>query len=116
MSAQAFSSPPPTSGGFVSNEVIALQLRHLETTMNAMREQVVAELQLLRVESVRRDVYEEQRRTDQTKLENQRLELADLKLELKSAQQRKWAVWLALAGAGIALGRDLLVSLIQAGG
>lgn len=109
-------APPSPNGGYVTNEVINLKLEHLTSGIDAMRMQLVSELQLLRVESVRRDVYEEQRRTDQTRMENQRTELAALKDELKSAQQRKWAVWLALAGAGIALARDLLVSLIQAGG
>lgn len=100
---------PSSTGGYVSNEVIALQLRHLETTVSTMSTNLVAELQLLRVEMVRRDVYDEQRRADQAKL-------TLLEQELKENRQRKWLIWLAVAGAGIALGRDLLVAMIQAGG
>ncbi len=85
----------PSSGGYVTNEVIALQLKHLTD-----------EIQLLRREGIRRDVYDEQRRADQ-------MELAQVKEQLSSAQNRKWAVWLAVIVASIALGKDILVSLAQ---
>lgn len=80
------------SDGYVSNEVIALQLKHLTD-----------EIRLMRTESIRRDVYDEQRRADQ-------MELQGVKDQLAAAQQRKWAVWLAVAAAGLALGKDLVSS------
>lgn len=97
-----------TSNGYVSNEIIALQLKHLGDTVVDLRTSLVTELQLMRADSVRRDVYEEQRSAYQSKLES-------IEKDLEKAGQRKWAVWLAIAGAAIALGKDLIVSVIQAG-
>lgn len=97
-----------TGSGYVSNEIIALQLKHLGDTVSDLRTSMVTELQLMRSDSIRRDVYEEQRASYLAKIEA---------IEKKQAQadQRKWAVWLAIAGVAIALGKDLLVSMIQAG-
>jgi hypothetical protein len=92
----------------VSNEVIALQLRHLGDTIDNLRGQLVGEIQMLRAEMVRRDVYDEQRRAD-------RAELDDMKKSLQQADQRKWVLWVAVVTAVIALGKDLLGSLLQAG-
>lgn len=78
------------TGGYVSNEVIAIQLGHL-----------TAEISALRSELVRRDVYDEQRRAD-------RMELESIKAQLLQAGQRRWGVWLAVIGAGL----SLLVSLV----
>lgn len=112
-------------GGYVSNEVIALQLRHLETTIATVASNLMTEMRLLRQDAVRRDVYDEQRRADQAELVQLREELKQraqksdvdqVKEELKEARQRKWAVWLSLAGVAFALGKDLLTSLIQSGG
>lgn len=101
-------APASGGGGYVSNEVIALQLRHLGETVTDLRTSVVTELQLMRADSVRRDVYEEQRTAYLSKLES-------IEKELERAGNRKWAVWLAIAGVVIALGKDLVVAMIQAG-
>lgn len=103
-----FSTPPAPSGGYVSNEVIALQLKHLGDSMNAMRDQVVGELHMLRAESVRADVYEAERKADKA-------ELKVMKDQLERADNRKWMLWVAVATAIIALGRDLVGSVLQAG-
>lgn len=100
-------TPRYGSGGYVTNEVISLKLEHLEGTVSTLANNLVAELRELRREAVRRDVYDEQRRADQA-------ELAQVKEELKEARQRKWAVWLAVTAAIIALGRDLLSGLLSA--
>lgn len=97
-----------TGSGYVSNEVIALQLKHLGDTVSDLRTSMVTELQLMRSDSIRRDVYEEQRAAHLARLET-------VEKELEKTGQRKWAVWLAIAGAAIALGKDLLVTMIQAG-
>lgn len=111
--------------GYVSNEVIALQLRHLETTVATLATNLMAEMRLLRQDAVRRDVYDEQRRADQAELAQLRKELAQradkgdmeqVKEELKESRQRKWAIWLSLAGVAFALGKDLITSLMQSGG
>lgn len=101
-------APAATSGGYVSNEIIALQLKHLSDTVSDLRTSMVTELQLTRSDSIRRDVYEEQRAAHLARL-------TTVEKELERAGQRKWAVWLAIAGAAIALGKDLIISLIQAG-
>lgn len=101
-------APVAPNGGYVSNEVIALQIKHVGDTVDALRLQVVGELQMLRSEMVRRDLYDEQRRADLRQLEQ-------VQAELKEARQRKWAVWLAVAVAFIALGRDMLGELVKAG-
>lgn len=87
-----------TPGGYVSNEVIALQLGHL-----------TEEIKMLRTELVRRDVYEEQRRAD-------RNELDAIRTQLAQAGQRRWQLWLAIGAGGIALGWQVLTSLVQASG
>lgn len=92
----------------MSNEIIALQLRHLSDAMDKMRTQVVDELHMLRAESVRADVYAAERKTDQ-------IELKAMKDQLERADNRKWMLWVAVATAAIALGRDLIGSLLQAG-
>lgn len=101
-------APASGGGGYVSNEVIALQLKHLSDTMSELRTSMVTELQLMRSDSIRRDVYEEQRAAFTNRL-------GALEKELEKAGQRKWAVWLAIAGVAVALGKDLLISMIQAG-
>jgi hypothetical protein len=93
-------------GGYVTNEVIALQLKHLGDTIDVLRTHIVTELQLLRQESVRRDVYDEQRARD-------RSELDDMKKRLETAEQRKWMMWVAVATAVFALGKDLLAGVMQ---
>ena len=93
----------------MSNEAIGLKLEHLSNNVDNMRSQLVSELQLLRVESVRRDLYEEQRRADLKEIE-------DIKEKQKASDSRKWMMWLAVATAAFALGRDLLVSIIQQAG
>lgn len=108
MTAPGFTVPPAPSGGYVSNEVIALQLKHLGDSMNTMRDQVVGELHMLRAESVRADVYAAERKLDQAKLEAMETQLA-------RADNRKWMLWVAVATAIIALGRDLVGSILQAG-
>ncbi len=92
----------------MSNEVIALEIKHLGGTMEMFRSQVVNELQMLRAESVRADVYVAERKADQA-------ELAAMKTQIERADNRKWMLWVAVATAVIALGRDLLVSLVQSG-
>lgn len=99
---------PLSNGGFVSNEVIALQIRHMGDTMDMLRVQIVGELQMLRAESVRRDVYDQQRQTD-------KLALEQVKEELKEARQRKWAVWLAVGVAVFALAKDVIGEILKAG-
>lgn len=118
--------PIQLSGGFVSNEVIDLRLRQLEATLSASVANLVAEMRLLRSDAVRRDVYDEQRRADLAELASVKKDLADTKDdlrgarkeadearkeakdEMKEARNRKWAVWVALAAAIFALGKDLL--------
>lgn len=108
MTSPGFTVPPMSSGGYVSNEVIALQLKHLGDSMNMMRDQVVGELHMLRAESVRADVYAAERKQDQA-------ELKAMKEQLERADSRKWMLWVAVATAIIALGRDLVGSVLQAG-
>jgi hypothetical protein len=105
----SFQAPTPNASmGYVSNEVIALQLRHLGDTMDMFRTQVVGELHMLRAESVRADLYAAERKADQN-------ELDAMKKQIERADNRKWMLWVAVATAVIALGRDLLGSLLQAG-
>ena len=92
----------------MSNEVIALQIKHLGDVMEGFQRQVVGELHMLRAESVRADVYTAERKADQA-------ELAAMKTQIERADNRKWMLWVAVATAVIALGRDLLVSLVQSG-
>jgi hypothetical protein len=109
VTAASFQTPGSNSSlGYVSNEVIALQLRHLGDTMDMFRTQVVGELQMLRSESVRTDLYAAQRKADQNELEA-------MKKQIERADNRKWMLWVAVATAVIALGRDLLGSVLQAG-
>lgn len=94
-----------TPSGYVSNEVIALQLSHLTDQIKA-----------LRTELVRRDVYEEQRRADALELKTVFAELQSLKDAQAQSGQRRWQMWLAIGAGGIALGWQMLTSLIQASG
>jgi hypothetical protein len=87
-----------TPSGYVSNEVIALQLVNL-----------TEEIKLLRQELVRRDVYEEQRRAD-------RIEMDGIKRQLEQAGNRRWALWLAGAAGGLSLLWKLFEGLVQAQG
>lgn len=112
---------PRYSGGYVSTETIALKIEHLESTLASLSGNLLAELRLLRQEAVRRDVYDEQRRADQTELATLREELkrrADksdmdqVKEELKDAKQRKWTVWVAVVAAALALLREQVSALI----
>lgn len=107
MTAASFQTPPQPNG-YVSNEIIALQLRHLSDSMHMLRDQVVGELHMLRAESVRADVYTAERKADQA-------ELKAMKDQIDRADNRKWVLWVAVATAVIALGRDLIGSLLQAG-
>lgn len=113
------SAPSFPNGGYVSNEVIALQLKHMGDTMDALRGQVVGELQMLRAESVRRDLYDQQRQSDKDALDGVykelNLALAPIKDELKEARQKKWAVWLAVGVAVLALTKDLLGAILKVG-
>lgn len=120
---------PSSNGGYVSSEVIWLKLEHLGTTVDHLSTNLMSELRLLRTEVVRRDVYDEQRRADQTELKQLRDELArrvekteistlqsdlaTVKAEQRETKNRKWAVWLALIAAGLAVGKDLLSALIN---
>lgn len=121
-------SPSP-NGGYVSNELLALKIEHLSTTVDTLATNVMGELRLLRTETIRRDVYEEQRRADQAELKSlrdqlaQRIDKSDLaahtadlaaiKEELKEKKTRGWAVWLALAAASFTLLKDLAVGILQ---
>lgn len=125
--------PHPTSstpnGGYVSSELLWLKLEHLTTTVDQLGTNLMSEVRALRVEGVRRDVYDEQRRADQAELDRLRAELSQrsekpevaqlraeltvVREELKESKQRKWAVWLALAGVVLTLGKDLLSAMIQ---
>ena len=107
MTAPAFPTPP-NSSGYVSNEVIALQIKHLGDVMQSFQHQVVGELHLLRAESVRADLYAAERKADQN-------ELAAMKTQLERADNRKWMLWVAVATAIIALGRDLIGTVLKAG-
>lgn len=121
MTAMPHSSSTP-NGGYVSSELLWLKLEHLTTTVDQMGTNLMSEVRALRAEGVRRDVYDEQRRADQAELKQLRDELArradkteliQVKEELKEARQRKWAVWLALAGVALALGKDLILAMAQ---
>lgn len=113
------SASPLSNGGFVSNEVIALQIKHMGDTMDVLRVQVVGELQMLRAESVRRDVYDQQRKTDALALEQVKEEvrqaLLPIRDELKESRQRKWTVWMAVGVAVFALAKDVLADILKAG-
>jgi hypothetical protein len=100
--------PSNMSSGYVSNEVIALQLKHLGDVMEGFRTQVVGELHMLRSESVRADLYAAERKADQN-------ELKAMKEQLDRADNRKWMLWVAVATAIIALGRDLIGTVMKAG-
>lgn len=98
-----------------------MKLEHLETTVATLASNLLAELRLLRQEAVRRDVYDEQRRADQSEIAALRKELeqrasqADMvgvKEEMKENRQRKWTVWLAVTAAVIAIGRDVIQTLL----
>lgn len=94
-----------TGGGYVTNEVISLQLKHLGDNIDVLRTHVVGELQQLRAESVRRDVYDE-------RLRNDRNEMDDIKKRLDTAEQRKWMLWVAVATAVLALGKDIIIAAL----
>jgi hypothetical protein len=96
-------SVPP--GAFVTNEAIWLQMKHFGDSIDVLRTHIVTELQLLRQESVRRDVYDAERRAD-------RAEMEDVKKKLDVAEQRKWMMWVAVATAVLALGKDVIGSLL----
>ncbi len=98
-------APSSSSGFYVSNELLHLELKHLTAAVDVMRTHVVGELQMLRAESVRRDLYDEQRARD-------RGEVEDMRKMLDKAEQRKWVMWLAVATAVIALGKDILASVM----
>ena len=98
-----------------------MKLEHLETTVATLASNLLAELRLLRQEAVRSDVYNEQRRADQAEIAALRKELeqrasqADMtvvKEEMKENRQRKWTVWLAVTAAVIAIGRDVIQTLL----
>jgi hypothetical protein len=86
-----------TPNGYVSNEVIAIKLDAL-----------TVEVQQLRRELVRSDVYEAERRADALELANVRSEVATVRAELAAAGQRKWGVWLALIPGAFALALQLM--------
>lgn len=116
MTTPQFTTPPTHSPvGYVSNEVIALQLKHLGDVMEGYQRQVVGELHMLRAESVRADVYAAERKTDQIERKADQAELETMKKQLERADNRKWMLWVAVATAVIALGRDFISSVMQAG-
>jgi uncharacterized protein YaaR (DUF327 family) len=103
--------------GYVSNEVIALQLKHLSDTIDGMQNNLGAEMRMLRAEVVRRDVYDAERRADQAELKALKDEVAAagsrLKEEMTTANSRRWAVWLAIAVGVIGIGKDFLTGLVM---
>ena len=105
MTAPSFPSPPSANGGYVTNEVIWLQMKHLGDTIDVLRTHVVGELQMLRADSVRRDVYDEQRLRDRSEIE-------EMKKQIDRSEQRKWMMWVAVATAVLALGKDIFSSMI----
>lgn len=92
-------------GAYVTNEAIWLEMKHFSDSINVLRTHVVTELQLLRQESVRRDVYEAERRADRTEMEG-------MQKKLEVAEQRKWMMWVAVVTAVLALGKDVIGTLI----
>jgi hypothetical protein len=96
----------PGGNGYVSNEAIWLQMKHFGDSIDVLRTHVVAELQLLRQDSVRRDVYEAERRADHAEMES-------VKKKLEVAEQRKWMMWVAVVTAVLALGKDVIGTLIS---
>lgn len=95
----------PGGNGYVSNEAIWLQMKHFGDSIDVLRTHIVNELQLLRQESVRRDVYDAERRADQA-------EMTEVKRKLETAEQRKWMLWVAVATAVLALGKDVVGSFL----
>jgi hypothetical protein len=106
----------PIPGGYVSNEIIALQLKHLSDSIESMQGNLGSEMRMLRAEVVRRDVYDAERRADQAELKTLKDEVAAagqrLKDEMASSNNRRWAVWLAIIVGGVGLGKDLLSGLL----
>jgi len=86
---------------YVPNEVIATKLDAL-----------TGEVRELRRELVRRDVYEAERRADAMALEAVRAEVGGVKSDLATGKSRQWQIWLALAAAAIALGKDLVMAVL----
>ena len=96
----------PGGNGYVSNEAIWLQMKHFGDSIDVLRTHIVNELQLLRQESVRRDVYEAERRADRTEMEG-------MQKKLEVAEQRKWMMWVAVVTAVLALGKDVIGSVLM---
>lgn len=94
-----------TPGGYVSNEVIAIKLDAL-----------VIEVQQLRRELVRADVYEAERRADALELKAVKDQMETMRSELAAAGQRRWGLWIAAAAGGLSLLWKLFENLVQAQG